>query len=687
MKKRTMNRLILLLTATLFTVASLKVVAQRDKWGAIDRNGNILFLSQYDEIREYHDGLAVAIVIIDPGWPAVPTWKFCVIDKTGKEVVPLSKYNKISDFCEGMASVENYVEINGQRRLRCGFIDKTGKLVVPPQYDEVRGFSEGYAALKIDGKWGFINKTGKEVVSPHYDHVKDFSEGLAAVEIDGKWGYIDKTGGEVLPPKYISLNTGDFKEGLAAVKIDNKWGVIDKNGKVIIHPQYDFVRDFHEGLAVVGYIKNRRDGTCNYGVIDKTGKVVVPIQDNYIFDFSEGIAIMRLPEEEFAHLKFGFIDKTGKQVVPLIYDRIVPFCEGMAVVGVLNDNGQYISVDGISLEHTGSVGVIDKTGKLVVPLNKYSDISTFSEGLSAVEIGDKYGYIDKTGNEVIPPRYDFASSFNEGLAIVVVKSDDITLFEKEKKRVQETLHEFNQQLKDYPYNIENLRLEPVSLQKYFLDPRLETITDSIVVELKQKTKDLQDDCYKRLKSNHPEKFAEIYLQIHPEASPILENLKLECRCKNYSEAELVIKIADNVVPQCTCRSDYWNQYGTLFSSRAEFDNTYNTSEQGFLDEVNLRQRLKADIQEIASMLAGLKSAKFKDGLTGKQENIIQILQKVQYHQGKYYYDEVLEMMFAADAAMTKEWEKNGQLFNSKREFYEAYVSGSYKDVLKEKKSQ
>lgn len=311
----------------------------------------------------------------------------------------------------------------------------------------------------------------------------------------------------------------------------------------------------------------------------------------------------------------------------------------------------------------------------------------FIDGLAVVSIEGKCGFIDKTGKEAIPLRYEQASPFCDGLAIVEVKTDDIILFEKKNNKIQATWNECNQQLMDYPYNIENLRLEPVSLQKYFLDPRLETIADSIVAELKQITKDKQDVCYKRLKTNQPEKFAGIYIRLHPEAQSIFENLKLECRCNNFLEGQMVVWIADNNIPECTCRNDYWNQYGILFSSRAEFDSTYNTTEKAFLDDVALRQNLKANIQEITLLLTGLKSAKFKDGLTGKQENIIRILQKVQYHQGKYYYDEVLEMMFAADAAMTKEWEKNGQLFSSRKEFYEAYVSGDYKNVLKEKKSK
>jgi hypothetical protein len=47
-----------------------------------------------------------------------------------------------------------------------GFIDKTGKIVVNPQFDEVSGFSEGLSGVKLSGKWGFIDKTGKYVWNP-----------------------------------------------------------------------------------------------------------------------------------------------------------------------------------------------------------------------------------------------------------------------------------------------------------------------------------------------------------------------------------------------------------------------------------------------------------------------------------------------------------------------------------------
>jgi nickel-dependent lactate racemase len=44
--------------------------------------------------------------------------------------------------------------------------------------------------VKLNGKYGFIDKTGKEIVPPKYDDAWDFQEGLARVKLNEKDFYI-----------------------------------------------------------------------------------------------------------------------------------------------------------------------------------------------------------------------------------------------------------------------------------------------------------------------------------------------------------------------------------------------------------------------------------------------------------------------------------------------------------------
>jgi len=105
----------------------------------------------------------------------------------------------------------------------------------------VGGFSEGLALVSIEdegiGKYGYIDKTGKIIINPQFDDAESFSEGLAAVRIGdyrtGKYGYIDRTGKIVINPQFDYASY--FLGGHAHVKIGDKWNDIDKAGKIVIN--------------------------------------------------------------------------------------------------------------------------------------------------------------------------------------------------------------------------------------------------------------------------------------------------------------------------------------------------------------------------------------------------------------------------------------------------------------------
>ncbi|MHB1238629.1 MAG: WG repeat-containing protein, partial [Gallionella sp.] len=79
--------------------------------------------------------------------------------------------------------------------------------------------------LGFSGKSGYIDKTGEMVINPQFDYATNFSEGLAAVCINGSGcGYIDKTGTIVVSLTFSEADP--FQDGLARVRVGNKYGFI-----------------------------------------------------------------------------------------------------------------------------------------------------------------------------------------------------------------------------------------------------------------------------------------------------------------------------------------------------------------------------------------------------------------------------------------------------------------------------
>ncbi|MGA3014483.1 MAG: WG repeat-containing protein [Bacteroidales bacterium] len=394
-------------------------------------------------------------------------WGFC--DRNKKIIIPCI-FEDVHLFSIGFADVKN--------NDKWGLINNTGKEVIPCIYDEVHSFSEELAVVKHNGKWGFIDKTWKEVIPCIYDRARDFSEGLASVCVSDKWGFIDRKGKEIIPFIYDDADAADnFSEGLAAVNLNNKWGYIDKTGKKIIPFIFNHAYPFKDGVAFVsktGYSDFWEIDVWKWGFIDKNGKEIHTFwngSDDDIYeniDFSEGLAPAyydyEWKEDRGDHfekcsvLKFGFINKTGKIIIPCIYDEVHSFSEELActnylgLYGFIDKSGKgiipfiyaraYSFNEGLALvskysnDHLSwNFGFIDKTGKEIIPsiydINSHSDQayfyyntyfyhgSKFSEGLvGAQSPNHNWGFIDKTGKEIIPFIYDWVEPFSNGLSWV-----------------------------------------------------------------------------------------------------------------------------------------------------------------------------------------------------------------------------------------------------------------------------
>ena len=97
--------------------------------------------------------------------------------------MPLEYDSAEVSFPDGPAVVSKE-DADGNRKY--GYIDKTGAVVAPLEYDSADSFSEGLAMVgKKDAdrhwKFGYIDKTGAVVVPLEHPRAHSFSEALAAV--------------------------------------------------------------------------------------------------------------------------------------------------------------------------------------------------------------------------------------------------------------------------------------------------------------------------------------------------------------------------------------------------------------------------------------------------------------------------------------------------------------------------
>jgi len=376
-------------------------------------------------------------------------WGF--IDNSGKAVVPLT-YDEVFAFSEGLAPVK--------LGKKLGFVDATGNLVIPASWEFVQPFHQGLAAVTDGKKYGFIDKTGKVVIPPQFAWVGNFHEGLAAVgivthppskmypnapHIPDAFGYIDTNGQMVIPLAHsdghgVPMREASVMNGRVSFEANGKWGAMDTTGKIVIEPQYRGELKFSQGLAEVSI-----DGKTGY--IDTDGKIVVPAIYEQERRFFEGLAAVR------SGGRWGFVNTSGQLAVPIKFDQARDFHGGFAAVvvdgkwGIIDNTGKMVVApqfetsmscptarDPSAVSHPSAPefseglaavsvqckwGFVDMEGHMAIPAT-LDEVNDFSEGLAAARSGSKWGFIDKSGHFIIPAQYDNVSEFSGGLAKVYV---------------------------------------------------------------------------------------------------------------------------------------------------------------------------------------------------------------------------------------------------------------------------
>ena len=147
-----------------------------------------------------------------------------------------------------------------------------------------------------------------------------------------------------------------------------------------------------------------------------------PVFHSYLIN-SEGDKVYTFPEEYN-----NFFDPHGWDYEMSYYSSCMAsrYEDGLILCWTQQPDSYQYS-DGVAItpqgeaEQESTMFYIDIEGKNVLTLDKkYSNATVFTNGYAVVteKESEKSGYIDKSGNEIIPCIYDSAGSFNDDLAAV-----------------------------------------------------------------------------------------------------------------------------------------------------------------------------------------------------------------------------------------------------------------------------
>ena len=209
------------------------------------------------------------------------------------------------------------------------------------------------------------------------------------------YGFIDSSGTLVTDGIYTSCNSFRILNYETNQSTILPFWLVGRMGDVkMIHSEgEDFSYDYPEG-------------TMLYGLVAKDGSFSIPCEYETITGYEDCIICTR----SYANRDYVVYDFNGNLIMTTqrLFDEgcnwnTFNYGEGLYLVGNHYEakNSEYY--------------FYNKAGERV--LGPYISAEVFSEGAACVSTdGTHYGFIDKAGNWLIPPRYDDCSSFRDGRA-------------------------------------------------------------------------------------------------------------------------------------------------------------------------------------------------------------------------------------------------------------------------------
>lgn len=396
---------------------------QNQKYGVIDRNGNIVIEAEYGAVQIPNPSKAIFVCVKEYN---ENTKEYETVVYNEKKEVLLSNYKNVQ-------AISIYTNVNStpyeksvltyKENGKYGLINLEGKQITKPVYDEISSinYKEGTFLVKQNELEGIINMKGKVIIKCEYESVTSdnyYSENgnkkqagfiVSKKTEDGyRYGYANYRGTIILNPIYTQLERVTEianEKGVYFIAFKNGQAGLLKNNKEILNYEYEDIQ-----YNVLGSIfVTKRNG--KYGAVNQEGTTVLyPEYDNV---YTGGMYLNALKDKDI----FIF-DLNGNKI------------ETNEVSKTKTENANYY----ITIDKNNKYKVVDSKDNIIIDKD-YTYIEYLPGDYFIVERDSKSGIIDSNGKSVIELKYDSISRINETDILQMEKDRNIALYNLNMKEI------------------------------------------------------------------------------------------------------------------------------------------------------------------------------------------------------------------------------------------------------------
>ena len=396
---------------------------QNQKYGVIDRNGNIVIEAEYGAVQIPNPSKDIFICIKEYNQD---TKEYATVVYNGKKEEILSNYNNV----QAVAIFTNINSTPYERSVltykengKYGLIDLQGKEITKPIYDEISSinYKEGTFLVKQNEQEGIINMKGKTIIKCEYESVtsdnyynEDQNNEKAGFIVSKKtddgyrYGYINYRGSKIVKPIFTQLERvteiSDDKNIYFIAFKDGQAGLL-KNNKEIVNYEYEDIQ--YNVLSDVFIIQ--RNG--KYGATTREGKTI--LYPEYSSVYTGGIYINAVKDNVIE-----VFDLQGNKIETDINSKIK------------TENSNYY----ITIDKNNIYKVVDANENVIIN-NDYNYMEYLPGDYFIVARDSKNGVVDINGKSVIELKYDSISRINETNILQAETNKSIELYNLNMKKI------------------------------------------------------------------------------------------------------------------------------------------------------------------------------------------------------------------------------------------------------------